>query len=329
MTGWNRRQVTTGIGASLVLAGCASAGIPGMSSGPAPKLFYLGQAKVFGFDPDGTAPTTLVDHSPKDGSRSPGVNDGIAMHAATGQIFWTNMGRAADDDGYIMRCEKDGSNVVTIVPAGGTFTPKQLKIDEIGGKLYWSDREGMAIQRCNLDGSKLETLVVTGNPVTDKDDQSRWCVGIALDTQRGHIYWTQKGGDNSGQGLIRRVNIEAPRGSTPTNRRDMVTLFSRMPEPIDLDLDLTTRTMYWTDRGDNTLSSAPMDPAANYDPATRMDRKILLRGLGEAIGVALDLPRKRLAWTNLEGQLGVANLDGSNAKTLLNGQGMLTGICWG
>jgi hypothetical protein len=125
------------------------------------------------------------------------------------------------------------------------------------------------------------------------------------------------------------VNIEAPRGSTPTNRRDMVTLFSRMPEPIDLDLDLATRTMYWTDRGDNTLSSAPMDPAANYDPATRMDRKILLRGIGEAIGVALDLPRKRLAWTNLEGQLGVANLDGSNAKTLLTGQGMLTGICWG
>ena len=85
MTGWNRRQVTTGIGASFMLAGCASAGIPGMS-GPTPKLFYLGQAKVFGFDPDGTAATTLVDHSPKDGSRPQGVNDGIAMHARQMQI---------------------------------------------------------------------------------------------------------------------------------------------------------------------------------------------------------------------------------------------------
>ncbi|RYY93176.1 MAG: 3-hydroxyacyl-CoA dehydrogenase, partial [Alphaproteobacteria bacterium] len=132
---------------------------------------------MFSYTPGDMVSIALVDQSPADGSRSPGVNDGIVMHAATGQIFWTNMGRAADRDGYVMRCEKDGSNVTTIVPSGGTFTPKQLKIDEVGGKLYWSDREGMAIQRCNLDGSKLETLVITGNPVTDKDDQSRWCVG--------------------------------------------------------------------------------------------------------------------------------------------------------
>src|SRR5690606_6457634 len=120
----------TGIGASLVLAGCASAGIPGAPTGPAPKLFYLGQAKVCSYTPGDMVSVALVDHSPADGSRSPGINDGIAMHAVTGQIFWTNMGRAADRDGYVMRCEKDGSNVTTIVPAGGTFTPKQLKIDE-------------------------------------------------------------------------------------------------------------------------------------------------------------------------------------------------------
>lgn len=321
-----RREFAAGLAGSAVLAGCATFG---EAAGPAPKLFYLGQAKVFTFDPAATAATTLVDDSPKDGSRAPGVNDGIAIHAATGQIFWTNMGRAAERDGYIMRCEKDGSNVTTIVRSGDTFTPKQLKIDEKAGKLYWSDREGMAIQRCSLDGSNLETLAVTGNPVTDKGDETRWCVGIALDPARGHIYWTQKGGDNAGQGLIRRMNIAMPAGSTPTNRRDMVTLFSRMPEPIDLDLDLATRTLYWTDRGDNTLSRAPMDPPANYDPATRMDRTILLRDLGEAIGVALDLPRKRLAWTNLEGTVGVSNLDGSGKRALLTKQGMLTGICWG
>jgi hypothetical protein len=238
------------------------------------------------------------------------------------------MGRAADRDGYVMRCEKDGSNVVTVVKRGDTFTPKQLKIDETADKLYWSDREGMAIQRCNLDGSNLETLIVTGNPETDKGDQTRWCVGIALDPARGHIYWSQKGGDNAGQGVIRRMNMTMPAGSTPTNRRDMVTLFSRMPEPIDIDLDLATRTMYWSDRGDNTLSRAPMDPPASYDPATRMDRTIVLRDLGEAIGVALDLPRKRLAWTNLGGQVGIGNLDGSGKQVLLAKQGLLTGICW-
>jgi hypothetical protein len=326
MMGWSRRQFTAGMGGSLALAGCATVSA---ATGPAPKLYYLGQAKVFAFDPaSGEGPVTLVDDSPANGSRLAGVNDGIAVNSATGQIFWTNMGRAAERDGYIMRCEKDGANVSTIVAPGGTFTPKQLKIDEAAGKLYWSDREGMAIQRCNLDGSGLETLVITGNPVSDNGDQSRWCVGMALDPARGHLYWTQKGGDNAGQGLIRRVNMTAPPGATPTNRRDMITLFSRMPEPIDLDLDLATRTMYWTDRGDNTLSSAPMDPAPNYDPATRRDRKILLRNLREAIGVALDLPRKRLAWTNLEGDVGMSNIDGSDSRLVLQGQGMLTGICW-
>jgi hypothetical protein len=186
----------------------------------------------------------------------------------------------------------------------------------------------MAVQRCNLDGSNIETLVITGSPVQDAGDQSRWCVGLALDPGRGHVYFTQKGGDNAGQGLIRRIDMAMPRASTPANRRDMVTLFSRLPEPIDLDLDLVSRTLYWTDRGDNTVSRAPLDPPPGFDPARRPDRQILLRGLREAIGVALDLPRRRLAYTSLGGEIGVASLDGSDARMLVESGGMLTGVCW-
>lgn len=322
----DRRQVAMGLGGSLVLAGCSS--VAKTSAGPPPKLYYLGQAKVFVMDAETGAVTTLVDHTPADGSRPPGVNDGIAVHTATGQIYWTNMGKASERDGYIMRCERDGSGVVTIVPPGGTFTPKQLKIDEVNSKLYWADREGMAIQRCNLDGSHVETIVTTGSPVTHAGDEPRWCVGMAVDPAKGHVYWSQKGGDNAGQGVIRRVDMTMPRGSTPTNRRDMVTLFSRLPEPIDLDLDLTTRMLYWTDRGDNTVSRAPLDPPASFDPATRLDRQVLVSGLKEAIGVALDLPRGRMAYTSLGGEVGVAKLDGTGARMLATTGAMLTGICW-
>ena len=327
---FSRRDVLGGIAGGAMLTGCASTATSGgsASGSAAPKLFYLGQAKVFSLDAAGGSPVTLVDEAPKDGSRPTGVNDGIAVNSRTGQIFWTNMGRAPERDGYIMRCERDGSDVVTIVKKGKTFTPKQLKIDEASGKLYWSDREGMAIQRCNLDGSALETIVSTGDPVQHKGQQSRWCVGIAVDPTRGHVYWTQKGGDNAHEGLIRRANIQMPSGASPSNRGDIVTLFSRMPEPIDLDLDLSTRTMYWTDRGDNTVSRATMDPKAGYDPATRVDRKILVKGLNEAIGVALDLPHQRMAYTSLGGEVGIAKLDGSDARMLATGQGMLTGIAW-
>ena len=328
MSAVNRRQFAAGLSGSLALAGCESLGGVATKLGRSPKLFYLAQAKVMMLDVDDGAPVTLVDDTPKDGSRATGVNDGIAVHGASGQIYWTNMGRADADDGVVMRCERDGSNVTTIVTPGGTFTPKQLKIDETAGKLYWSDREGMAVQRCNLDGSNIETLISTGNPVLDAGDQSRWCVGLALDPERGHVYFTQKGGDNAGQGLIRRINMEMPRASSPSNRRDLITLYSRLPEPIDLDLDLTTRTIYWTDRGDNTLSRAPMDAPTSFDPATRLDRQILVRGLKEAIGVALDLPRRRMAYTSLGGEIGVAGLDGAGARALLQADGILTGVCW-
>jgi hypothetical protein len=169
--------------------------------------------------------------------------------------------------------------------------------------------------------------VTTGDPEANKGDQARWCVGIALDPGRGHVYWTQKGGDNAGQGVIRRAGMKMPAEATASNRRDIETLFSGLPEPIDLDLDLTSRKIYWTDRGDNTISRAPMDLEARY-PTARTDRKIVLRGLKEAIGVALDLERGRMAYTSLGGEVGVAKLDGSDARMLATEQGMLTGVAW-
>src|SRR5262249_62023157 len=93
----------------------------------------------------------------------------------------------------------DGRNRRTIGPEGGTFTPKQLQLDRKSRKLYWSDREGMRVMRADLDGSKVETLVDTANgDARPGPDATKWCVGIAIDTVRGHFYWTQKGPDNGG-----------------------------------------------------------------------------------------------------------------------------------
>ena len=89
----------------------------------------------------------------------------------------------------------DGSNVTTIVKAGGIWTGKQLVLDKKNGKLYWSDREGLRVMRANLDGSALETLVETGRGDEARKDPRNWCVGIAVDVAGGKIYWTQKGGE--------------------------------------------------------------------------------------------------------------------------------------
>src|ERR1700722_5309448 len=64
------------------------------------------------------------------------------------------MGDPKRNDGSIMRSDLDGKNMMTIVPPGGTFTPKQLQMEKRSGKLYWSDRAGMRVMRANLDGRK-------------------------------------------------------------------------------------------------------------------------------------------------------------------------------
>jgi hypothetical protein len=241
------------------------------------------------------------------------------------------MGAPSSNDGFIDRVNLDGSGQMVPVAAGKTFTPKQLKLDAAGGKLYWSDREGMRIQRANLDGSGLETLVETGSGDAARADAANWCVGIALDVPGKKIYWTQKGGDNAGVGSLRRAGIEVPAGQDPAHRMDIEVLFDHLPEPIDLDVDLSARQIYWTDRGNpssgNSVSRAPMDPPS-AGASGRTDQEILVRNLAEGIGISLDVGHGLMYFTDLSGTVYVSNLDGSGEKKLLTGQGSLTGIAY-
>ena len=186
--------------------------------------------------------------------------------------------------------------------------------------------------RCSLDGTHAETLVETARSDEARLDARNWCVGIAVDADRGKIYWTQKGGDNANAGVIRRANLEIPRGQTAADRSDIELLLVGLPEPIDLDLDLSARMMYWTDRGDppkgNTVNRAPMDPPKGFDPRSRTDLEILVTGLHEGIGIALDVKGGRMFFTDLGGTVYSASLDGSNQKSLLLKQGGLTGIAY-
>jgi DNA-binding beta-propeller fold protein YncE len=291
-----------------------------------PRIFYLdAKGRLLTAKPDGSDLRVVL----AAGMSGP---DGVAVDVEAGYIYWTNMGKVKVDDGSIQRLNLDGTNLTTIVPVGGTFTAKQLKLEKKSGKLYWSDREGMRVMRCNLDGTHVETLVETARGDEARLDARDWCVGIAVDPDRGKIYWTQKGGDNANLGVIRRANIEIPRGQTAADRSDIELLFAGLPEPIDLDLDLTARKIYWTDRGDppkgNTVNRARMDPPAGFDPGNRKDLEILVTGLHEGIGIALDVKGGRMFFTDLSGTVYSANLDGSNQKTLLLKQGGLTGITY-
>jgi DNA-binding beta-propeller fold protein YncE len=289
------------------------------------RLFFLSASsgQVFSANPDGSDLKVIV----SEGRRLP---DGIVVDPEAGHLYWTNMGNPSANDGSIERSDFDGQNLAHIVPPGATFTPKQLQLDEKNRKLYWCDREGMRIMRANLDGSNLETLLDTseGDSRPGKDIK-KWCVGIALDVEASKLYWTQKGSDNAGEGRIFRANLEIPKGQTPANRKDVELLYDNLPEPIDLELDLANRTIYWTDRGDpprgNTVNRAPMNPAQGNG---KKEPVIIFDHLMEGIGIALDLKGGRMFLTDLGGSVYSANLDGSNKKTVLAAEGNLTGIVY-
>ena len=282
------------------------------------RLFFLELSgdRIHSMNPDGSDRKIIITncHLP----------DGIAVDAEAGHIYWTNMGIPNLNDGTIERADLDGKNRKVIVPQGITHTPKQIHLEKAAGKLYWSDREGMRVMRADVDGSQVETLVETGRGDKDQHDATRWCVGITIDPKFKKIYWTQKGPDNAGVGRILRANIDIPKGETPADRSDIELLFDKLPEPIDLELDLANRVLYWTDRGDpprgNTVNRAPIDKKA--------EPQIVVTHLMEGIGIALDIPGNRMFVTDFAGSVYAADLDGKNERNFLYGQGNLTGIAY-
>ena len=285
------------------------------------KLFVLeisSDGQLFSINPDGSDKTVIVTGCP--------IPDGVAVDVKAGHIYWTNMGVPPANDGSIERVDLDGSNRTTIVASGGTYTPKQLHLDAVDRKLYWGDREGMRVMRCDLDGSNVETLVQTGDDDEDRRDETNWCVGVTVDHVGGHLYWTQKGPSDAGLGRILRAGIDLPAGESASRRSDVEVVFKDLPEPIDLEIDHTTRVLYWTDRGDppngNTVNRAPLDDIGSAEP------EIVATHLMEGIGIALDPAHNRMFVTDLGGNVYVAALDGSGHRPIKALQGNLTGIAY-
>ncbi|MBI6943797.1 hypothetical protein JET76_20905 [Pseudomonas putida] len=286
------------------------------------RLYFLdhGGNRVLSAMSDGSNIKVVVE----EGCSGP---DGIAIDSDRGHLYWTNMGEPSRNDGFIMRCDLDGGNVTTIVPPGKTHTPKQLVIEPSGSHLYWCDREGMRVMRCRLDGSSLETLVQAGYGAHDQADARNWCVGIALDLERQHLYWTQKGAAKSNTGRILRAPLNPiHNGVLSASRDDIETLFNGLPEPVDLELDMTTMTLYWTDRGalpfGNTLNRSRLQECG----VTKLHSEVLAAGFNEAIGLSVHADQNVAYVSDLGGAIHRVALDGSRPSVILRNAGKLTGI---
>jgi len=261
--------------------------------------------------------------------------DGISCSKSTRQIFWTNMGAStATHDGSVQAANLDGSNVRTVVPAGVVHTPKQLIVDDKTQRLYFCDREGMAVHRCNFDGSDHVILVQTGdlNDTNHKSDKDRWCVGVAIDLDGGYLYWTQKGPSKGGSGRIFRADLELPVNETALARTDIRLILENLPEPIDLEWDPKSQTLYWTDRGEHptgcSLNALVLDGKKNFQPEMLKEQvRIMARHFNEPIGLKIGHGGSVYV-ADLGGSLYV--VDGGNKSLLWRDETCYTGLTtWG
>jgi hypothetical protein len=248
--------------------------------------------------------------------------DGICVDVARGHIYWTNMGPDWNaPDGTIERCDLDGSNRKLLVGGGSVVTPKQLTLAD--DWMYWCDREGMRVMRSRMDGTNIEVLVRTGRGAEDKCDERLHCVGVAVDLEEQYIYWTQKGPPKGDQGRIFRAPLALPVGASPDDRRDIETLLQHLPEPIDLEIDPESRMLYWTDRGGppdgNSLNRARIGSTGLQSP------EVLMRGLDEGIGLALDRKEQAVFVSELGGRIHSYDLKTRTARLAFQ-HGRTTGI---
>jgi sugar lactone lactonase YvrE len=276
-----------------------------------PVLFWVDvyNSRVWRANADGSDKKLLAS------SLSIASPDGVTVDLTSGYVYWTNMGSLSGGAnlGSIQRMRIDNELIETIVPVGLTNTPKQINIDNKARKLYWCDREGAKVWRSELDGTS-PVILVSGHGLMQP-------VGMALDVEKRQLYFSDRVTRK-----IYRAGFDAPEGQSPETRGDVETLFSwSTGAPLDLDLDLEKRQIYWTDRFRRVIQRGKMDPPAGFNPETRTDVETLAEGRDEPVGLALDRADNQLFFTELSGGVYRMSRDGGT-PVLVSTTGSASGI---
>ncbi|KAJ5375284.1 Dehydrogenase multihelical [Penicillium concentricum] len=254
--------------------------------------------------------------------------DGIDVSLATQRVFWSNMGRStAGCDGSVWSADLEGGDVTCLIPVGQVHTPKQLAVVESRKQIYFCDREGISVHRCDYDGSNhvilVQRQVVPGSSLLEQ--MTLWCVGVAVDAERGLLYWTQKGPCKAGLGQIFCAGLDIPAGETAENRTDIRRLWNNLPEPIDIELDNESQTLYWTDRGEHPFGCT-LNRAYVGGEEMDMEKVILARHFHEPIGLKLDKANNIVYVADLGGSLYSVSLEDGVKTELARNDACYTGL---
>lgn len=150
------------------------------------------------------------------------------------------------------------------------------------GRLFVLELSGGRIHSMSSDGS-FRRVIVSDCQMPD---------GIALDTEAGHIYWTNMGSSPSANdGSIERADFDG------ANRR-VIIASGRTYTPKQIQLDKKNGKIYWCDREGMRVMRADLD-------GSRIET-LVETGSGDAdrrdqtkwcVGITLDHERQEIYWT--------------------------------
>lgn len=190
-------------------------------------------------DLDGSGPAQTLVSSEFD------IN-GLALDPGEQKMYWNLNG------GDIRVADLDGNGVGTLIVTGA----RDIALDLVNRKIYWTDNVDREIKRAGLDGLDVETVVLTpflqlGGGILQ---------GIAVDPLAGKVYWAASGTPG---GKIGRANLDGSGVEAG--------FITGLETPVGIDLALPLRKVYWADLDANKIQRGDLDDASIVDVVTAAD----------------------------------------------------------
>jgi len=209
----------------------------------------------------------------------PFVIDSTGLQPA---VFWSTFNNSRLGYGPV------GGPAITLHQSPTVVGPSGLAVDATTAQIYWVDWGGDRIRRSSIDGTGVVNVQTGFSYPRD----------VALDLAGGKVYWTVLEGNT-----VRRANLD---GTSP---EVLVTVAT----PFCLDLDLVAGYLYFANHPQGKVQRITLDGTGLTD----------VLNAPNALGVAVDRAAGKIYWSEARGGpnglLRRANLDGSNAETLVAG----------
>ena len=266
-------------------------------------------ADIHRSDLDGSNVETLIE-----GYGPPGWNwiTDIALDVAGGKMYWTE-GISHGDyiEGIVARANLDGSNIEVLLRAGHDL--EDIALDLVKGKVYWTNAG--TIQRADLEDQRwVDREEYSPDYIYEHIGYEYIGLGstmsIALDVDRGKVYWT-------GAGTIQRADLDGQ------NVEEVLTISDGYPEEIII-LDLDRDQIYWTNPGTQTIQRADLY-GKNVEPFFDLGK---LHLTGTLADIVLDVDGGKVYWTDASpencrvcwgsGTIQRADLNGQNREILFD-----------